>query len=139
MLQDNLMDTQKVKLSIRYNFNAAHSKYRGTGAGSDNKARMQDYRGKVFTVSIIARTFSTGVPACTLWQEQQMYPPSLPNVSRHIRVSAITSSTVPLGRIRWFSIPPWNMRSFPNALLESSVPYHKCLKTYIYKVKKCTK
>ena len=40
IMQTNLMDTQRVKLSIRYNFNAAQSKYRGTGAGSDNKARM---------------------------------------------------------------------------------------------------
>jgi hypothetical protein len=38
--QTNMMDTQKVKLSIRYNFNAAQSKYKGTGAGSDNKGRM---------------------------------------------------------------------------------------------------
>ena len=38
--QTNLMDTQKVKLSIRYSFNTAQSKYRGTGAGADNKARM---------------------------------------------------------------------------------------------------
>ena len=38
--QTNLMDTQKVKLSLRYNFNAAQSKYRGTGAGSDSKNRM---------------------------------------------------------------------------------------------------
>ena len=38
--QANLMDTQKVKLSLRYNFNAAQSKYRGTGAGSEEKARM---------------------------------------------------------------------------------------------------
>lgn len=34
------MDTQRVKLSLRYNFNAAKSKYRGTGAGSDSKNRM---------------------------------------------------------------------------------------------------
>ena len=40
MIQTNLMDTQKVKLSVRYNFNAAQSKYRGTGAGADSKARM---------------------------------------------------------------------------------------------------
>ena len=40
MMQTNLMDTQKVKLSVRYNFNAAQSKYRGTGAGADSKARM---------------------------------------------------------------------------------------------------
>jgi len=38
--QTNIMDTQKVKLSIRYNFNAAQSKYKGTGAGSDSKGRM---------------------------------------------------------------------------------------------------
>ena len=38
--QTNVMDTQKVKFSVRYNFNAAQSKYRGTGAGADNKARM---------------------------------------------------------------------------------------------------
>ena len=34
------MDTQRVKLSIRYNFNTAQSKYRGTSAGSDSKNRM---------------------------------------------------------------------------------------------------
>ena len=40
IVQTNLMDTQKVKLSVRYNFNTAQSKYRGTGAGADSKARM---------------------------------------------------------------------------------------------------
>ena len=40
IMQTNLMDTQKIKFSIRYNFNTAQSKYRGTGAGADNKARM---------------------------------------------------------------------------------------------------
>ncbi|MBR1887579.1 MAG: outer membrane beta-barrel protein [Bacteroidales bacterium] len=40
IIQTNLMDTQKVRLSVRYNFNAAQSKYRGTGAGSDSKNRM---------------------------------------------------------------------------------------------------
>ena len=40
IMQTNLMDTQKVKLSVRYNFNTAQSKYRGTGAGSDSKNRM---------------------------------------------------------------------------------------------------
>ncbi len=40
IMQTNLMDTQKVKLSVRYNFNTAQSKYRGTGAGADSKARM---------------------------------------------------------------------------------------------------
>ena len=38
--QTNLMDTQRIKLSLRYNFNTAQSKYRGTGAGSENKDRM---------------------------------------------------------------------------------------------------
>ena len=38
--QTNMMDTQKVKFSIRYTFNTAQSKYRGTGAGADEKARM---------------------------------------------------------------------------------------------------
>ena len=40
IMQTNMMDTQKVKLSVRYNFNTAKSKYRGTGAGADSKARM---------------------------------------------------------------------------------------------------
>ena len=38
--QNNMMDTQHVKLSVRYTFNAAQSKYRGTGAGSEQKSRM---------------------------------------------------------------------------------------------------
>ena len=40
IMQTNLLDMQKVKLSLRYNFNTAQSKYRGTGAGSDNRSRM---------------------------------------------------------------------------------------------------
>ena len=40
IMQTNRMDTQRVKLSVRYNFNTAQSKYRGTGAGSDNRSRM---------------------------------------------------------------------------------------------------
>ena len=40
IMQTNLMDTQKVKLSVRYIFNAAQSKYRGTGAGTDSRSRM---------------------------------------------------------------------------------------------------
>jgi hypothetical protein len=40
IMQTNLMDTQRVKLSVRYSFNTAQSKYRGTGAGADSKARM---------------------------------------------------------------------------------------------------
>ena len=38
--QTNIFDSQRVKFSIRYNFNTAKSKYRGTGAGADEKARM---------------------------------------------------------------------------------------------------
>ena len=40
IMQTNLLDTQKVKLSVRYSFNTAQSKYRGTGAGTDSKSRM---------------------------------------------------------------------------------------------------
>ena len=39
--QTNLMDTQRVKFSVRYSFNKAQSKYRGTGAGAENKGRMK--------------------------------------------------------------------------------------------------
>lgn len=39
--QTNRMDNQRVKFSVRYNFNTAQSKYRGTGAGSDVKSRMK--------------------------------------------------------------------------------------------------
>ena len=38
--QTNRMDTQNIRFSVRYNFNAAQSKYRGTGAGTGEKARM---------------------------------------------------------------------------------------------------
>ena len=38
--QTNLMDTQRIKFSIRYSFNTAQNKYKGTGAGADAKARM---------------------------------------------------------------------------------------------------
>ena len=38
--QTNIMNTQKVKFSIRYSFNTAQSKYKGTGAGADTKGRM---------------------------------------------------------------------------------------------------
>ena len=40
VVQTNLMDTQRVKLSIRYNFNTAKSKYLGTGAGTESRGRM---------------------------------------------------------------------------------------------------
>ncbi|MBQ7709906.1 MAG: outer membrane beta-barrel protein [Bacteroidales bacterium] len=39
--QTNIMDSQRIKFSVRYSFNTAQNKYRGTGAGSDAKARMQ--------------------------------------------------------------------------------------------------
>ena len=38
--QTNIMDTQRIKFSVRYSFNTAQNKYRGTGAGTDAKARM---------------------------------------------------------------------------------------------------
>lgn len=39
--QTNLMDTQRIKLSVRYRFNAAQSKYKGTGAGQEVIGRMK--------------------------------------------------------------------------------------------------
>lgn len=39
--QTNRMDTQRLKFSVRYNFNTAQSKYKGTGAGTDVKSRMK--------------------------------------------------------------------------------------------------
>ncbi|MCQ2075377.1 MAG: TonB-dependent receptor [Bacteroidaceae bacterium] len=39
--QTNRMDNQRIKFSIRYNFNTAQSKYKGTGAGADVKSRMK--------------------------------------------------------------------------------------------------
>lgn len=39
--QTNRMDTQRIEFSIRYNFNTAQSKYKGTGAGTDVKSRMK--------------------------------------------------------------------------------------------------
>ena len=38
--QSVLMDTQRLVFSIRYRFNTAASKYKGTGAGQDAKSRM---------------------------------------------------------------------------------------------------
>lgn len=37
---DKRIDNRKVKLTIRYNFNPARSKYKGTGAGNDVKGRL---------------------------------------------------------------------------------------------------
>ena len=38
--QTNRMDTQRVKLSLKYNFNTAQSKYKGTGAGQSVAGRI---------------------------------------------------------------------------------------------------
>ena len=38
--QTNYMDSQRIKFSLRYNFNTASSKYRGTGAGAEERSRM---------------------------------------------------------------------------------------------------
>ena len=38
--QQNRRDTREVELTVRYKFNAAQSKYKGTGAGEDEKARL---------------------------------------------------------------------------------------------------
>jgi len=40
MTQTNIMDNQRIKLSVRYKFNTASNKYKGTGAGSDVKSRI---------------------------------------------------------------------------------------------------
>lgn len=39
--QTNIRDTQKITLSVRYKFNSANSKYKGTGAGQDARSRMK--------------------------------------------------------------------------------------------------
>lgn len=39
--QTNILDTMRLKLSIRYSFNTAASKYKGTGAGQDAMNRMK--------------------------------------------------------------------------------------------------
>ena len=40
IIQSNIMDSQRIKFSIRYSFNTAQSKYKGTGAGNDTRNRM---------------------------------------------------------------------------------------------------
>jgi len=40
--QTNVMDTKRITLSVKYRFNAAQNKYKGTGAGSDAKGRMKN-------------------------------------------------------------------------------------------------
>ena len=42
IVQTTAMDTQRLVLSVRYHFNAAQSKYRGTGAGIEVKNRMNE-------------------------------------------------------------------------------------------------
>lgn len=38
--QDNIFDSRKFSLTLRYKFNSANSKYKGTGAGEQQKSRM---------------------------------------------------------------------------------------------------
>ena len=40
IFQYNIRDTRKASLTIRYRFNSARSKYKGTGAGEQQKSRM---------------------------------------------------------------------------------------------------
>ena len=40
LYQQNRRDSRQLELTVRYKFNAAQSKYKGTGAGSDEKARL---------------------------------------------------------------------------------------------------
>ena len=40
ILQYNIRDTRKVSLTVRYRFNSARSKYKGTGAGNLQKSRL---------------------------------------------------------------------------------------------------
>ena len=41
ILQANRFDTQRIGISLRYRFNTAASKYKGTGAGKDARDRMK--------------------------------------------------------------------------------------------------
>ena len=40
LVQDNSLDTRYAEITIRYNFNATRSKYKGTGAGNAEKNRL---------------------------------------------------------------------------------------------------
>ena len=40
LYQENHRDSRKLELVVRYNFNATNSKYKGTGAGQDEKSRF---------------------------------------------------------------------------------------------------
>ena len=40
LVQDNSLDTRYAEITIRYNFNATNSKYKGTGAGNAEKNRL---------------------------------------------------------------------------------------------------
>ena len=41
MEQTNQMDTKRLTFSVRYRFNSAQSKYKGTGAGKDAVSRIK--------------------------------------------------------------------------------------------------
>jgi hypothetical protein len=75
-------------------------RYAATRASSSWGKELQRFRSQESrTVSTMARMFSNGVPACRLWQEQQIKPwlPA-PNVFRQARTSRRTASGVPRGR-----------------------------------------
>ena len=38
--QTNIYDKRRVSVTVRYKFNPAKSKYKGTGAGNDEKSRL---------------------------------------------------------------------------------------------------
>ena len=40
IFQDFVRDTRKASVTVRYRFNSARSKYKGTGAGNEQKSRM---------------------------------------------------------------------------------------------------
>ena len=40
--QSNMFDSRQFSLTLRYKFNSANSKYKGTGAGEQQKSRMSD-------------------------------------------------------------------------------------------------
>ncbi len=37
---NNIRNYQRLNVSLRYNFNTTNSKYKGSGAGKESKARM---------------------------------------------------------------------------------------------------
>ena len=40
LIQTNIFDNREIELTLRYNFNTAKSKYKGTGAGNSEKERL---------------------------------------------------------------------------------------------------